>query len=341
MPIPNYDQYCQILDNALAEGYALPAINVTSTSTANAALKAFKELGSDGIIQVSVGGGKFASGGVGSTVLGSISLAQHVHIMAKEYDVFVALHTDHCHPEHLEGFMVPLLEESEKRVERGEQPLFNSHMFDGSPLPLKENLKTSLELHKRCRQIGIVLEIETGIVGGEEDGVNNEDAPAEKLYTTPEDMVEVARTLRPIGKFMYAATFGNVHGVYKPGNVKLRPDILKVGQEAVVAELGEEARHWLVFHGGSGSELSEIHETLNFGVIKMNVDTDTQYAYTRACADHMFSHYDKVLKVEGEVGSKKYYDPRAWMKKAEESMSERICQAIVDLKSEGKTLYRS
>ena len=341
MPIPSYEQYCQVLDGALEGGYALPAINVTSTSTANAALKAFAELGSDGIIQVSVGGGKFASGSLGNSALGSVSLAEHVHTMAEKYDVFVALHTDHCHPEHLESFMLPLLEESEKRVERGAPPLFNSHMFDGSPLPLRENLEKSLELHKRCHRIGIVLEIETGIVGGEEDGVNNEDAPAEKLYTTPEDMVEVARVLGPVGRFMYAATFGNVHGVYKPGNVKLRPDILASGQQAVVSELGEKARHWLVFHGGSGSGLSEIHETLNHGVVKMNVDTDTQYAYTRACADHMLCHYDKVLKIEGEVGSKKHYDPRGWMKKAEESMSERICQAIVDLKSEGRTLYRS
>ena len=341
MPIPNYDQYCEILDAASVGGYALPAINVTSTGTANAALKAFKELKSDGIIQVSVGGGKFASGELGDSALGAVSLAQHVHLMAEKYDVFVALHTDHCHPEHLESFMLPLLAASEKGVERGGGPLFNSHMFDGSPLPLKENLQKSLELHKRCRAIGIVLEIETGIVGGEEDGVDNQEAPAEKLYTTPEDMVKVARTLGPIGKFMYAATFGNVHGVYKPGNVKLRPDILAEGQKAVVAEMGEEARHWLVFHGGSGSELSEIHETLKHGVVKMNIDTDTQYAYTKACADYVFIHYDKVLKIEGEVGSKKHYDPRAWMKKAEVSMSARICRAIVDLKSEGKTLYRS
>ena len=342
IPIPSYDQYCQILDAALEGGYALPAINVTSTSTANAALKAFQELRSDGIIQVSVGGGKFASGVVGDSAWGAISLAQHVHLMAEKYDVFVALHTDHCHVEHLESFMLPLIQESEKRTKRGESPLFNSHMFDGSPLPLKENLKKSLELHKRCYETGIVLEIETGIVGGEEDGINNEGAPAEKLYTTPEDMVEVAQTLRPVGKFMYAATFGNVHGVYKPGNVKLRPDILQEGQKAVVAELGEMARHWLVFHGGSGSELSEIHETLDHGVVKMNVDTDTQYSYTRACANHMFVHYEQILKIEGEVGSKKHYDPRAWMKQAETSMSKRICQAIVDLKSEGKTLfYRS
>ncbi len=341
MPVATYEQYCDMLNKAQKDGYAYAAINVTSTSTANAALKAFSDMKSDGIIQVSTGGGKFASGqGVNDMALGAISLAQHVHLMAEKYDVMIALHTDHCHPEHVESFLEPLLKESEKRVAKGEKPLFNSHMFDGSVLPLAENLKTSKDLHERCQKLGIILEIETGIVGGEEDGVNNEDAPSDKLYTSPEEMVEVAKTLRPIGPFMYAATFGNVHGVYKPGNVKLRPDILKNGQDAVIKELGEESRHWLVFHGGSGSELSEIHETLGYGVIKMNIDTDTQYAYTRPVVDHMFTNYDQVLKVEGEVGSKKHYDPRAWSKKAENGMTERIAQAIKDLKSEGKTIYR-
>ncbi|MEC7278319.1 MAG: class II fructose-bisphosphate aldolase [Bdellovibrionota bacterium] len=339
MPVANYDQYCDMLNRARQGGYAFAAINVTSTSTANAAIKAFADMKSDGIIQVSTGGGKFASGqGINDMAIGAISLAQHIHLVAEKYNILIALHTDHCHPEHVESFLHPLLEESEKRVSKGEKPLFNSHMFDGSVLPLEENLKTSKELHERCQKLGIILEIETGIVGGEEDGVNNEDAPADKLYTTPEEMVEVAKTLRPIGPFMYAATFGNVHGVYKPGNVKLRPDILKNGQEAVVSELGEDHRHWLVFHGGSGSELSEIHETLGYGVIKMNIDTDTQYAYTRPIVDHMFKNYDQVLKVEGEVGSKKHYDPRGYMKAAEKNMTERIVQAIKDLKAEGKSL---
>ena len=340
MPIATYDQYCQMLDKARDGKYAYPAINVTSTSTANAAIKAFADMKSDGIIQVSTGGGKFASGqGINDMALGAISLAQHVHLVAQEYDVLIALHTDHCHPEHVDSFLKPLIEESKQRVSRGEKPLFNSHMFDGSVVPLEENLKTSAELLKECAPLGIILEIETGIVGGEEDGVNNEDTPADKLYTTPEDMVEVAKVLRPLGKFMYAATFGNVHGVYKPGNVKLRPEILKNGQEAVEKELGKEARHWLVFHGGSGSDLSEIHETLDYGVIKMNIDTDTQYAYTRPIVEHMFSNYDKVLKVEGEVGSKKHYDPRAYMKLAEAGMTKRIVQAITDLRCEGKTLH--
>ena len=258
--------------------------------------------------------------------------------MAPQYDVCIALHTDHCHPEHLDRFMLPLIEETEKRRAQGLPNLFNGHMFDGSVLSLEENLSKSCELLKRCVENEIILEIETGIVGGEEDGVNNEDAPAEKLYTSPEDMVEVARRLSPLGPFMYAATFGNVHGVYKPGNVKLRPDILRDGQAAVIKELGEKQRHWLVFHGGSGSTLSEIRQTLDYGVVKMNVDTDTQYAYTRPIVDHMFKNYDQVLKVEGEVGSKKHYDPRGYMKQAENAMTERVICAIKDLRSEGKSI---
>jgi fructose-bisphosphate aldolase class II len=340
MPVASYNEYCEMLNKAREKGFAFAAINVTSTSTANAALKAFSDMKSDGIIQVSTGGGKFASGqAVSNMALGAISLAQHVHLMAEQYNVKIALHTDHCHPEHVENFLHPLLIESEKRVARGEKPLFNSHMFDGSVLPLEENIKTSKELLTRCAKLGMILEIETGIVGGEEDGVNNENAPADKLYTTPEEMVTVAKELGPIGKYMYAATFGNVHGVYKPGNVKLRPEILKNGQDAVVKELGEEARHYLVFHGGSGSELSEIHETLGYGVIKMNVDTDTQYAYTRPIVNHMFKNYDQVLKVEGEVGSKSFYDPRKYLGLAETNMTDRIVQSIKDLKSEGQTIH--
>jgi fructose-bisphosphate aldolase class II len=342
MPVATYDQYCSMLERASKGGYAFTAINVTSTSTANAALMAFKETKSDGIIQVSTGGGKFASGqGIGDMALGAISLAQHVHLMAEKLDVLIALHTDHCHAEDLPKFMMPLIEETERRRAKGLPNLFNSHMFDGSTLPLAENIKISKQLLERCAKNQIILEVETGVVGGEEDGVNNEGTPADKLYTTPEEMVQMAKELRPLGKFMYAATFGNVHGVYKPGNVKLRPDILKKGQDAVVKALGEEARHLLVFHGGSGSDLSEIHETLNYGVIKMNVDTDTQYAYTRPVVDHMLKNYDQVLKVEGEVGSKKVYDPREWSKKAEKGMTARIVQSIKDLKSDGKSLLHT
>lgn len=338
MPVANYDQYVKMLDSANKGGYAYPAINVTSTSTANAAIKAFADMKSDGIIQVSTGGGKFASGGAGDMALGAISIAQHVHLVAEKYGVYIALHTDHCQANVVDSFMLPLIKETEKRRKNGLPNLFSSHMFDGSELPFEKNLAMSKELLDRCAQSEIILEVETGVVGGEEDGISNEHMPADKLYTTAEEMVAVARELRPLGKFMYAATFGNVHGVYKPGNVKLRPEILKLGQEAVEKEFGKDARHLLVFHGGSGSELSEIHETLNYGVIKMNVDTDTQYAYSRAVVDHMFKNYDKMLKVEGEVGDKKAYDPRAWMKLAEASMAARIAMSCKDLKSDGKSL---
>ena len=341
MPVATPKQYKQMLEKAKAGGYAYPAINVTSMSTANAALKAFADKKSDGIIQVSTGGGKFASGqGVGDMALGAISIAQHVHLMAEKYNVLIALHTDHCHPQYVESFMLPLVAETEKRRAKGLPNLFNSHMFDGSELPLNENIKKSKELLERFAKSELILEVETGVVGGEEDGVNNEHAPADKLYTTPEEMVEIAKALRPIGTFMYAATFGNVHGVYKPGNVKLRPTILIDGQDAVKKAFGAEAEHFLVFHGGSGSELSEIHETLGYGVIQMNIDTDTQYAYTRPVADFMLKNYDKVLKVDGEVGSKKHYDPREWMKSAEKMMTERIATACDDLKSTGKSLLQ-
>ena len=341
MPVATPEQYKKMLETAKKNGYAFPAINVTSMSTANAALKAFADKKSDGIIQVSTGGGKFASGqGVGDMAMGAISIAQHVHLMAKKYNVLIALHTDHCHPEHVEKFMLPLIAESEARVKKGEQPLFNSHMFDGSELPLAENIKQSKVLLERCAKVGIILEVETGVVGGEEDGVNNEGAPADKLYTTPAEMVEMAKALRPLGTFMYAATFGNVHGVYKPGNVKLRPTILRDGQAAVKNALGVEAEHLLVFHGGSGSELHEIHETLTYGVVKMNIDTDTQYAYTRPVVDFMMKNYDKVLKIDGEVGSKKHYDPREWLKAAEKTMTERIALACDDLKSTGKSILQ-
>ena len=341
MPVANYDQYVKMLDSANKGGYAYPAINVTSTSTANAAIKAFADMKSDGIIQVSTGGGKFASGAVGDMALGAISLAQHVHLVAEKYGVYIALHTDHCQANVVETFMLPLIKETEKRRKNGQPNPFSSHMFDGSELPFEKNLAMSKELLDRCAQSEIILEVETGVVGGEEDGVNNEGAPADKLYTSPEEMVEVAKVLNPIGKYMYAATFGNVHGVYKPGNVKLRPEILKKGQEAVAKEIGGGYQHMLVFHGGSGSELSEIHETLNYGVIKMNIDTDTQYAYSREIVDYMFTNYESMLKIDGEVGNKKFYDPRAWMKKGEEAMAKRIADACKDLKSDGKSIMLS
>lgn len=263
-----------MLETAKKEGYAYPAVNVTTIEVINGALRAFSEAKSDGIIQVSIGGGKFASGSsVGNSALGAIVLAEATRRLAEKHNVLVALHTDHCQPEHVDTFLRPLIAESRRRVERGEAPLFNSHMLDASTLPMAENLKLSRELLKECAELGIVLEIEIGVVGGEEDGVDNSGHPADKLYTSPEDMLMTYEALAPLGKFMLAATFGNVHGVYKPGHVKLKPSILRDGQEAVVAKHGEAARMPLVFHGGSGSELSDIREAVSYGVVKMNIDT--------------------------------------------------------------------
>jgi len=339
MPIANHETYCEMLDNAQQNGFAYPAINVSSMTTANAALRAFAEAKSDGIIQVSTGGGEFASGqAVKNGALGAISLAQHLHLMAEQYPVQIALHTDHCQPKKVDSFLRPLIAETARRRAQGLPNLFSSHMFDGSELPLDENMEISKQLLAECAEVEIILEVEAGVVGGEEDGVDHGDQPNEKLYTTPEDMVQVYEALNGIGRFMFAATFGNVHGVYKPGNVKLKPSILRDGQAAVTAKHGAAAEMDLVFHGGSGSSIEEIHETLNYGVIKMNVDTDTQYAFTRPIADHMLTNYEGVLKIEGEVGNKKMYDPRSYLKKAETAMMERIKQACDDLLSTGKSL---
>lgn len=341
MPVANFDIYCRMLDRARERRFAYPAINVTSLTTANAVLKGLAESGSDGIIQVSTGGAAFASGtAVKDMPLGAISLAEHVHRAAERYPIYVALHTDHCPADKLETFVLPLVAETERRRAAGLSNLFNSHMFDGSALPLMENLEIAAKLLERFKASELILEIEAGVVGGEEDGMKA-DANA-KLYTTPEDTLEVARRLNPIGaRYLLAATFGNVHGVYKPGAVKLRPAVLKECQDAVVTQHGEGARFHLVFHGGSGSELHEIHEALDYGVVKMNIDTDTQYAFTRPIAAHMFSHYDGVLKVDGEVGDKKAYDPRTYLALAEAGMAQRVKRAVSELRGTGTTLYRS
>jgi fructose-bisphosphate aldolase class II len=340
MPVADHKTYCEMLDRALEKKFAYPAINVTSLTTANAVLRGLAECRSDGIIQVSTGGGAFASGSaVKDMVLGAISIAEHVHRVADRYDIYVALHTDHCQADKLESFVIPLIEETEKRRASGLPNLFNSHMFDGSALPLEENLDIAVPLLERCHKSEIILEIEVGVVGGEEDGVKAE-GPAEKLYTTPEDMLEAARRMNEAkgARYLVAATFGNVHGVYKPGHVKLTPSILKDGQEALEKAYGKEGLFYLVFHGGSGSSLDEIRESLDYGVVKMNIDTDTQYAFTRPIADHMLKNYDGVVKVDGEVGDKKKYDPRVYMKIAEEAMAERIKRAVEDLRGMGTTL---
>jgi len=342
MPVADFITYCKMLDRARDKKFAYPAINVTSLATANAVLKGLAESRSDGIIQVSTGGGAFASGSaVKDMALGAISIAEHVHRVAERYDIYVALHTDHCPADKLDSFMIPLIEETERRRAAGQPNLFNSHMFDGSALPLKENLDISVPLLERCHKSELILEVEVGVVGGEEDDVSAEGVDSSKLYTTPEDMLEAARRLNKVQGALYlvAATFGNVHGVYKPGHVKLKPTILRDGQEELEKGYGREGRFYLVFHGGSGSSLEEIHETLDYGVIKMNIDTDTQYAFTRPIAGHMLKNYDGVLKVDGEVGNKKTYDPRVYMKMAEEAMAERVKQAVKDLRGTGTTLF--
>ncbi len=342
MPIATPQQYGEMLDAAQQGSYAYPAINVTSIVTINAALKAFADKKSDGIIQVSLGGGKFASGlNVGDAVVGAIVLAEAAHRLAEHYDVLVALHTDHCQPDKVDSFLKPLIAETARRREQGLNNLFQSHMLDASELPLKENMELSRELLKLCAENEIILEVEAGVVGGEEDGVDNSDMPADKLYTTPEDMLEVYESLNGLGRYMFAATFGNVHGSYKPGAVKLRPEILKEGQDAVIARYGKDAEFDLVFHGGSGTPENQLRQTLDFGVVKMNIDTDTQYAFTRPVADHMFKNYDGVLKIDGEIGNKKVYDPRAYLKAAEVGVANRLGQACDDLLSTGKSICKS
>jgi fructose-bisphosphate aldolase class II len=310
--------------------------------TLNGALRAFAEARSDGIIQISLGGGQFASGAsVKDAALGAIVLAEAAHRLAERYDVLIGLHTDHCQPGKVASFLDPLLDETERRRKAGLPNLYNSHMLDASELPLAENMELSRKLLARCAELEIILEVEAGVVGGEEDGVDHSGQPAEKLYTTPEDMLEVYECLKGVGRYLFAATFGNVHGSYKPGAVKLRPDILKRGQEAVIARYGAEAEFDLVFHGGSGSALEEIRETLDYGVVKMNIDTDTQYAFTRPIAEHMFRNYDAVLKVDGEVGNKKLYDPRSYLKAGEDGLCKRLRAACDDLLSTGRTLFGS
>jgi len=340
MPVVNPAQYAKMLEKAKQEKFAYPAFNVTSTETANAVLLGLKTAGADGIIQVSTGGAEFISGlGVKSMAKGAIALADYVHYMAQHYDVNVALHTDHCAPKYLEGFVLPLIEETERRRAAGRPNLFNAHMFDGSELPRSETMAKSAGGWKRGAASWSTLEGEIGVAGGEEDGHDTSHVGKDKLYTTPEDMVATHSALAPLGRYMLAATFGNVHGVYKPGNVVLKPSILRDGQAAIAKACGG-ASSLLVFHGGSGSSLAEIHETLDYGVIKMNIDTDTQYAFTRAIADHMFKNYDGVLKIDGEVGNKKTYDPRPYMKKAEQSMADRVIRACHDLRCAGKSMGR-
>lgn len=342
MPIATPEVYAEMLGRAKEHAFAFPAINCVGSESVNAAIKGFADAGSDGIIQFSTGGAEFASGlGVKDMVTGAVALAEFAHIIAEKYPITVALHTDHCPKDKLDTYVKPLLAISQQRVAEGRNPLFQSHMWDGSAVPIDENLEIARELLKQAAAAKIILEIEIGVVGGEEDGVAHE--INDKLYTTPEDFEKTIEALGAgeHGKYLLAATFGNVHGVYKPGNVKLKPEVLAEGQKVAAAKLGlavDSKPFDFVFHGGSGSLKSEIEDSLRYGVVKMNVDTDTQYAFTRPLAGHMFANYDGVLKVDGEVGNKKVYDPRSYLKKAEASMSERVVEACDDLHSAGRSV---
>jgi fructose-bisphosphate aldolase class II len=339
MPVATPETYAAMLDAAKSNAFAFPAINVSSSQTLNAALQGFAEAESDGIIQISTGGAEYLSGPtVKNMVSGSLAFAAYAAEVAKNYPVNVALHTDHCPKDKLDGFVRPLLAASADRVKGGGLPYFQSHMWDGSAVPLTENLQIAEELLAQAAAANIILEVEIGVVGGEEDGVVG--AIDEKLYSTPEDAIATVEALGlgDNGRYMTALTFGNVHGVYKPGNVKLRPEVLKTAQETVAAKYGTDRPFDFVFHGGSGSLAEEIAAAVDYGVVKMNVDTDTQYAFSRPVADHMLRNYDGVLKVDGEVGDKKAYDPRSWGKAAEAGMAARVVQACADLRSTGTTL---
>lgn len=356
MTIANPERYRQMLESARKNGYAYPAINVSSTQTLNAALQGFADAESDGIIQVSVGAASYLSGQrVEDRVAGSLAFAAFAHEVAAKYsNITIALHTDHCAKQYLDGWVRPLLARDADEVAHGREPIFQSHMWDGSTVPLGENLDIAEDLLELSDKAHTVLEIEIGAVGGEEDG-HRADID-EKLYSTPADGVEVARRLGlgERGNYMAAFTFGNVHGAYKPGVVKLRPELLgeiqrEVASAAESGTLGNGRKYaagtlhdgkpfMLVFHGGSGSSADDIAAAVRHGVVKMNVDTDTQYAFTRVVAGHMFEHYDSVLKVDGEVGEKRYYDPRSWGREAEDAMAKRVVEACVQLGSAGKAL---
>ncbi|SFI24350.1 MULTISPECIES: class II fructose-bisphosphate aldolase [Microbacterium] len=341
MPVATPDQYAEMLDRAKAGGFAFPAINAASSQSINAVLQGLTEAGSDGIIQVTTGGADYFAGHtVKGRARGAIAFAKFATEVAKNYPITVALHTDHCPKPALEDFVLPLVAASEEEVKAGREPLFQSHMWDGSAVPLDENVAIAKDLLPRLKAINAILEVEIGVVGGEEDGVKHEGSN-EALYTTTADVAKAVEALGlgDQGRWIAALTFGNVHGVYKPGNVKLRPELLGEIQAGIAQRFGTGEKPLdLVFHGGSGSTPEEIALAVANGVVKMNIDTDTQYAFTRSVAGFMFQNYDGVLKVDGEVGNKKAYDPRAWGKIAETAMAARVVEATQQLGSAGHSI---
>ncbi len=340
MPIATPDQYAEMLNTAKAKGFAYPAFNVSSSQTLNAVLQGLTEAGSDGIIQVTTGGADYFAGHtVKNRAAGALAFARFAHTVAESYPITVALHTDHCPKNALADFVMPLIAASEEEIKAGRGPIFQSHMWDGSSVPLDENIEIAQDMLKRTKAINAILEVEIGVVGGEEDGVSHD--INEHLYTTLDDAIQLVEALGmgENGRYMAALTFGNVHGVYKPGNVKLRPELLKDIQDGLQDRFGTGPKPLdLVFHGGSGSTEAEIAEAVANGVVKMNLDTDTQYAFTRSIADYMLKNYDSVIKVDGEVGNKKVYDPRAWGKVAESAMAVRVVEATRQLGSVGNSI---
>ena len=336
-------QVQEIFNHAKANGYALPAVNVVSSSTVNAVMETAAELNAPVIIQFSNGGGQFNAGkGLSNVnekaaILGSIAGAKHIHELAEAYGATVILHTDHC-AKKLLPWIDGLLDASEAFYKETGKSLYSSHMIDLSEEPIEENIDICKTYLSRMSKMGMTLEIELGITGGEEDGVDNSDVDVSKLYTQPEEVAYAYEELSKVSdQFTIAAAFGNVHGVYKPGNVKLTPKILKNSQEHISEKYGVEHNHIdFVFHGGSGSTLEEIREAIGYGVIKMNIDTDLQFAYTEGCRDYMLEKKDYVMTQIGnpdgeELPNKKYYDPRKWVREGELTFKARLKQAFEDL----------
>ncbi|NQX18318.1 class II fructose-bisphosphate aldolase [Rathayibacter sp. VKM Ac-2857] len=338
MPVATPEQYADMLDRAKSRGFAYPAINVSSSQTINAVLQGLTDAGSDGIIQVTTGGADYFAGhSVKNRAAGAIAFARFATEVAMNYPVTVALHTDHCPKDALDGFVLPLIAASEEEIQAGRGPLFQSHMWDGSAVPLEENITIAQNLLARTRAINAILEVEIGVVGGEEDGVKHE-GTNDALYTTLGDVTRAVEALGlgENGRYLAALTFGNVHGVYKPGNVTLRPELLGEVQHGIQEKFGTaDTPLDLVFHGGSGSSPQEISTGVSNGVVKMNIDSDTQYAFSRSVADTVLTNYDGFLKVDGEVGDKKVYDPRSWGRIAETAMAARVADAARALGSSG------
>jgi fructose-bisphosphate aldolase, class II len=341
VPLATPDQYIEMLDAAKRGQYAYAAVNVTSSSTLNAALAGFAAARADGIIQLTPSGAAFAAGsGAADAATGALAMADFAGDVAGNHPVLIALHTDHCPPARVDDFLRPLLLESLERARRREPPVYQSHMFDGSSLPLDQNLDTAAELLEMCREANVVLEIEIGVVGGEEDGLDGRGVDEERLYSKPEDAIAVVERLGTggHGRYLLAATFGNIHGVYTSLNAKLRPEILGELRDVAIERFGADAGFDFVFHGGSGSTRDQIQTAIEYGVVKFNLDTDLQYAYTRAVADHIFRNYDGVLQTDGGLGDKAAYDPRAWGRAAEASMAARVAEACEVLRSSGRTI---